>query len=412
MKIEVVVPSPGESISQVLLSKWLVNEGDYVEKDDEIAEIDSEKATLSIYATENGVINIIVNEGETVNVGTTVCFIDTSKVATKSKKEKPTIEKVSTNEKFVNSEKTTSDSFKTSDSLDEVKVHITPLARKIMNEKNIAEDEILNKYKNTRIYRNDIEKISTYGSEKKGSTREIERKQMTPLRIKLSERLVAVKNQTALLTTFNEINMSKLIEIKKQYSEEFKNKYGVGIGFMSFFTKAVTLALKDYPNIQAMIDGEDLLIPDFCDISIAVSAPKGLVVPIIRNAELLSIPEIELKIKEMANKARENKISLEEMAGGTFTITNGGVFGSLLSTPIINPPQSAILGMHNVVDRPVAINGEIKIQPMMYVALSYDHRVIDGRESVGFLVKVKEYIENPVKMLFAGNEPMKILLNL
>jgi 2-oxoglutarate dehydrogenase E2 component (dihydrolipoamide succinyltransferase) len=407
MKVEVVVPSPGESISQVLLSKWLVKDGDYVEKDDEIAEIDSEKATLSIYATENGVVNIIVNEGETVNVGATVCFIDTSQV-----NKNPQTEKENVAEKTVVPEKNIDKKDEVKEISDDSKVHITPLARKIMQEKNLAEDYVIDKYKNSRIYRNDIENISTQKQYSKTISREVDRKKMTPLRIKLSERLVAVKNQTAMLTTFNEVNMSKLIELKKQYSEEFKAKYGVGIGFMSFFTKAVTLALKDYPNVQAMIDGEELIFPDFCDISIAVSAPKGLVVPVIRNAESLSLAEIELKIKEMANKARENKITLEEMTGGTFTITNGGVFGSLLSTPIINPPQSAILGMHNIVERPIAVNGEVKIQPMMYIALSYDHRVIDGRESVGFLVKVKEYIENPIKMLFESKDPFKILLDL
>lgn len=413
MKVEVVVPSPGESISQVLLSKWLVKDGDYVEKDDEIAEIDSEKATLSIYATENGVVNILVHEGETVNVGATVCFIDTSQVNKKPQKEK-TEKKEEDNvaEKTVVPEKNIDKKAEVKEISDDNKVHITPLARKIMQEKNLAEDYVIEKYKNSRIYRNDIENISTQKQYSKTISREVERKKMTPLRIKLSERLVAVKNQTAMLTTFNEVNMSKLIELKKQYSDDFKEKYSVGIGFMSFFTKAVTLALKDYPSVQAMIDGEELIFPDFCDISIAVSAPKGLVVPVIRNAESLSLAEIELKIKEMANKARENKITLEEMTGGTFTITNGGVFGSLLSTPIINPPQSAILGMHNIVERPVAVNGEVKIQPMMYIALSYDHRVIDGRESVGFLVKVKEYIENPIKMLFEGKDPFKILLDL
>jgi len=414
MKIEVVVPSPGESISQVLLSKWLVSNGDYVEKDTEIAEIDSEKATFSIYATENGVIDIIINESDTVNVGATVCYIDTTNVATipKTEKSESNPENNGVNEIIIDSEKLSNDNIKSRNIDDKTKTHITPLARKIMNEKNIAEDEIFDKYKNIRVYRNDVEKISKIDTAIKSEKRNIDRKKMTPLRIKLSERLVSVKNQTAMLTTFNEINMSKLMEIKKQFSEKFKEKYGIGIGFMSFFAKAVTLALKDFPNVQAMIDGEELLLPDYCDISIAVSAPKGLLVPVIRNVESLNIAEIELRIKELANKARENKISLEEMTGGTFTITNGGVFGSLLSTPIINPPQSAILGMHNIVDRPVAINGEVKIQPMMYVALSYDHRVIDGRESVGFLIKVKELIENPIKLLFNGNDPIKILLDL
>ena len=273
-----------------------------------------------------------------------------------------------------------------------------------MEENQISEQQLIEKYNSIRISRKEVASLTSQpvATTKVSFSRESEHKKMTPLRQKLSERLVAVKNQTAMLTTFNEVNMSALLNLKKQYSEKFKEKYGVGIGFMSFFTKAVTEALSLYPNVNSMIDGDELITPAYADISIAVSAPKGLVVPVIRNAESLSIAEIELKIKELATKARDNKITLEEMTGGTFTITNGGVFGSMMSTPIINPPQSAILGMHNIIERPVAINGEVKIQPMMYIALSYDHRVIDGRESVGFLVKVKEMIENPAKMLFNG----------
>jgi len=411
MMIEVKVPSPGESISQVLLSRWLVADGDMVEKDAEIAEIDSDKATLSIYAAEDGMIKLIAAEGDTVDVGSVVCSIDTEKYTEK----KPVIidnlipdqisskigEKQIVNK--IDTEKNT-----------DINVHISPLARKLMEENEISEDELLSKYKSIRISRKEINKISKKSqfTENAVFSREKESNKLTPLRMKLSERLVAVKNQTAMLTTFNEVNMSALLSIKKQYAEEFKGKYGVGIGFMSFFTKAVTEALKLYPNVNSMLDGDDLIIPSYADISIAVSAPKGLLVPVIRNAESMTIPEIEIRIKELATKARDNKISLDEMSGGTFTITNGGVFGSMMSTPILNPPQSAILGMHNIIERPVAINGEVKIQPMMYIALSYDHRVIDGRESVGFLVKVKEMIENPVKMLFNGNDAVKKLLEI
>ncbi len=412
MIIEVKVPSPGESISQVLLSKWLVADGDMVEKDAEIAEIDSDKATLSIYAAEDGKIKILAAEGDTVDVGAVVCTIDSSVVA-ESKASEPkaeTKEVVKTEIKEVQQTKAVG---KTSKSAD-VNIHISPLARKVMEENQISEQQLIEKYNSIRISRKEVANLTSQpvANAKVSFSRESEHKKMTPLRQKLSERLVAVKNQTAMLTTFNEVNMSALLNLKKQYSEKFKEKYGVGIGFMSFFTKAVTEALSLYPNVNSMIDGDELITPAYADISIAVSAPKGLVVPVIRNAESLSIAEIELKIKELATKARDNKITLEEMTGGTFTITNGGVFGSMMSTPIINPPQSAILGMHNIIERPVAINGEVKIQPMMYIALSYDHRVIDGRESVGFLVKVKEMIENPAKMLFNGKDPVMQLLGL
>ncbi len=412
MMIEVKVPSPGESISQVLLSKWLVADGDMVEKDAEIAEIDSDKATLSIYAAEDGKIKIHAAEGDTVNVGAVVCTIDSSVVA-ESKASEPKIETkevVKTEIKAVQQPKAEVKTAKSSD----VNIHISPLARKVMEENQISEQQLIEKYNSIRISRKELANLTSQpvATTKASFSRESEHKKMTPLRQKLAERLVAVKNQTAMLTTFNEVNMSALLNLKKQYGEKFKEKYGVGIGFMSFFTKAVTEALSLYPNVNSMINGDELITPSYADISIAVSAPKGLVVPVIRNAESLSIAEIELKIKELATKARDNKITLEEMTGGTFTITNGGVFGSMMSTPILNPPQSAILGMHNIIERPVAINGEVKIQPMMYIALSYDHRVIDGRESVGFLVKVKEMIENPAKMLFNGKDPVMQLLGI
>ncbi len=412
MMIEVKVPSPGESISQVLLSKWLVADGDLVEKDAEIAEIDSDKATLSIYATEDGKVKLMAAEGDTVNVGAVVCTIDSSVVVESQASEPKTESKevVKAEIKEVQQPKAEVKTTKPTD----VNIHISPLARKVMEENQISEQQLIEKYNSIRISRKEVANLASQPAAniKPAFSRQSENKKMTPLRQKLAERLVAVKNQTAMLTTFNEVNMSALLNLKKQYSEKFKEKYGVGIGFMSFFTKAVTEALSLYPNVNSMINGDELITPAYADISIAVSAPKGLVVPVIRNAESLSIAEIELKIKELATKARDNKITLEEMTGGTFTITNGGVFGSMMSTPIINPPQSAILGMHNIIERPVAINGEVKIQPMMYIALSYDHRVIDGRESVGFLVKVKEMIENPAKMLFNGKDPVMQLLGL
>ncbi len=372
MLLEVKVPDQGESITQVVLSSWLVTDGQIVEKDEEIAEIDSDKAILTIYATEDGKINFIAKEGDSLQIGDVVCNIDTD----------------------VKSEKT-------------VEKPIEKPAKEEVAEKKPSVPEVKDKPK-------EIHKTSPKVTpiENKNFSRELKHQKMTPLRTKLSERLVAVKNQTAMLTTFNEINMSAWLDIKKHYSDLFKEKYGVGIGLMSFFTKAVTEALFLFPNVNSMIDGDEIITPDYADISIAVSGPKGLIVPVIRNAESLSLAEIEIKIKEMAAKARDNKITLEEMTGGTFTITNGGIFGSMLSTPILNPPQSAILGMHNIIDRPVAVNGKIKIQSMMYVALSYDHRVIDGKESVGFLVKIKELIENPVKMLFNGNDPVKELLGI
>ena len=370
MIIEVKVPDQGESITQVVLSAWLIEDGQMVDKDEEIAEVDSDKAILTLYATESGKIQFIANEGDTLNVGDIVCNIDTSVIALKPV-EKPI-------EKPLKSETTDNQtSVETTNAEIKIEQTASPIAAEFT---------------------------------KTAFSRESKHQKMTMLRTKLSERLVAVKNQTAMLTTFNEINMSALLSIKKQYNDAFKEKYGVGIGLMSFFTKAVTEALNLYPNVNSMIDGDEIITPDYADISIAVSGPKGLIVPVIRNAESLSLAEIEINIKALAAKARENKITLEEMNGGTFTITNGGVFGSMLSTPIINPPQSAILGMHNIIERPVAINGEVKIQSMMYIALSYDHRIIDGKESVGFLVKVKEMIENPVKMLFNGNDPVKELL--
>ncbi len=415
MIIEIKAPTPGESITEVQIANWLVKNGDYVAKDTEIAEIDSDKATLTVNAEMAGAITILVEAGETVSIGTVIAQINSDAIAPegmaiesivkKSEALKPAAEEIKQAE--------------TPAALDEVK--ITPLARKIMEEKQLTGREVLEKLGHARITRQDVLNASMETNSAPQimdnsvfyeSSRETERKKMSTLRIKLAQRLVQVKNETAMLTTFNEVNMGRIMGMKKQYNEKFKEQFGVGIGFMSFFTKAITIALAKFPQVNAMIDGDELVFHKYADVGIAVSAPKGLVVPVIRNAESLSLSQIELRIKELAGKARDNKITLEEMTGGTFTITNGGVFGSMMSTPILNPPQSAILGMHNIIERPIAVNGQVVIAPMMYVALSYDHRVIDGRESVSFLVMVKDLLENPERMLFEGNEPVKVLLGL
>lgn len=420
--IEVKVPSPGESITEVQLASWMVKNGDTVEKDQEIAEIDSDKATLTINAEESGVITLLVEAGETIKVGTIVAQIIPGKSIPASKiavAESKVAEEIPGKPAPIESI-----AVKTQEKTPDVSVvgpetpgiHITPLARKLMEEKQLSEKDILGHFKNLRISRRDVMDVASAPKVIQGITKEIsretERKKMTTLRIKLAKRLVAVKNETAMLTTFNEVNMSAILNLKKQYNEKFKEKYGVGIGFMSFFTKAVTIALEQFPQVNAMIDGEELVFHKYVDIGIAVSAPKGLLVPVVRNTETLNLAQIEIRIKELATKARENKITLDEMSGGTFTITNGGVYGSMMSTPILNPPQSAILGMHNIIERPIAVAGMVEIAPMMYLALSYDHRVIDGSESVRFLVKVKELLENPVNMLFDGSDPVKELLGL
>ncbi|MEW6467961.1 MAG: 2-oxoglutarate dehydrogenase complex dihydrolipoyllysine-residue succinyltransferase [Bacteroidota bacterium] len=403
--IEIKVPSPGESITEVTISRWLKQDGDYVEKDEEIAEIDSDKATLTISAEASGALKIHAREGEVVKVGSVACSIDTAvkgeKKAGPEKKAEPRAQK----KEEVKAEVKTAPA---------ESVHATPLAKKIMEENKIAQ-KINGTGEGGKITKSDVLKAMSkgFGGEKGfGGTRDTERQKMSALRKKLSQRLVAVKNQTAMLTTFNEIDMSRIYELRARYNPVMEKKFGTKLGFMSFFTKAVCEALQLFPAVNAMIDGEEVVYHRYCDIGIAVSAPKGLVVPVVRNAETLGLAEIEMRIKELAVKARENKITLEDMEGGTFTITNGGVFGSMMSTPIINPPQSAILGMHNVIERPVAHNGQVLIRPMMYVALSYDHRIIDGRESVGFLVKVKEMCEQPEKMLFGGKDPQEVLLGL
>ena len=430
--IEIKVPSPGESISEVQLASWLVSDGSFVEKDTEIAEIDSDKATLTISALESGVIHIMVEEGETIEVGTVIAQLNTSGIPEKKAKSEEKSAPVKTEQTVVEEEKllkvsvekTTTKvekaSAKDHELSENIQISVSPLARKLMREQDLRPEEIASHFLNLRISRSDVEeyieavktKSVTESDKSIPFSREMERKKMSTLRLKLAQRLVAVKQETAMLTTFNEVNMSKVMALRKEYNEAYKNKYGVSIGFVSFFAKAIAEAIKFFPQVNSMIDGDEIITHNYVDIGIAVSAPKGLVVPVIRNAESMTMDQIEKKIKELAIKARENKITLEEMTGGTFTITNGGVFGSMLSTPIINPPQSAILGMHNIVERPVAINGKVEIHPIMYLALSYDHRVIDGREAVSFLVKVKEMIENPVKILFGGNDPEKALLRL
>jgi|WetSurMetagenome_2_1015567.scaffolds.fasta_scaffold112384_2 2-oxoglutarate dehydrogenase E2 component (dihydrolipoamide succinyltransferase) len=422
--IEIKVPSPGESITQVQLSKWLVSDGEIVEKDQEIAEIDSDKATLSVNAEEDGQIKFLVSEGDTVDVGAVIATINTGvkvekKIQETSKKTEDEILVKVVSESEVNSNKIQENVITP---LIETQLNISPLAKKLMQQNNVSEAEFLNFLKGYRVGKKDVEfflsqkdKFSPAAATSTSSSpgaRETDRKKMSTLRLKLAERLVAVKNETAMLTTFNEVNMTPIMEIRKKYKDKFKEKHGIGLGFMSFFTKAVTEALQFVPGVNAQIDKDEIVYFNYADIGIAVSSPKGLMVPVLRNAEKMSLAEIELKIKELADKARTNKITIYEMTGGTFTITNGGVFGSMLSTPILNPPQSAILGMHNIVERPIAVNGKVEIHPIMFVALSYDHRIIDGRESVTFLVKVKEMLEEPSKMLFGGKEPVEGLLGL
>lgn len=414
MKIEIKVPSPGESIVEVQLANWLVENGDFVEKDQEIAEIDSDKATLSIAAENSGTLEIMVEAGETIDVGSVIASIDTSAKAPKKKTINPIIVETIHESKPVASKVEVVKEVKI-ESAESGFAHISPLAQKLLNEHQVDEKQLINFFKNQRLSKKDIEfylknKSSNTISESGSASRETAHKKMSTLRLKLAKRLVAVKNETAMLTTFNEVNMEAIINIRKQYKEVFKETHGVGLGFMSFFTKAVAEALILFPQINAQIDGEEIVQFKYADIGIAVSAPKGLVVPVLRNAERMNLVNIELAIKELATKARDNKITLNDMTGGTFTITNGGVFGSMLSTPIINPPQSAILGMHNIVERPVAVNGKVEIQPIMYVALSYDHRIIDGKDSVSFLVKIKELLEDPSKMLFHGQDPIQTLL--
>ncbi|WP_418509015.1 2-oxoglutarate dehydrogenase complex dihydrolipoyllysine-residue succinyltransferase [Corallibacter sp.] len=403
MILEMKVPSPGESITEVEIAEWLVQDGDYVEKDQAIAEVDSDKATLELPAEASGTITLKAEEGDAVAVGEVVCLIDTSAekpegsdapAKTEKKEEAPKAEE------------------KKAEPVAENKTYATgtasPAAKKILAEKGMEASQIQGTGKDGRVTKDDAVNAKPSMGTPTGGSRGESRSKLSMLRRKVAERLVSAKNETAMLTTFNEANMTPIFELRKQYKEEFKAKHGVGLGFMSFFTLAVVRALKEFPAVNSMIDGKEMISYDFCDISIAVSGPKGLMVPVIRNAENLTFRGVEAEVKRLALRARDGQITVDEMTGGTFTISNGGVFGSMLSTPIINPPQSGILGMHNIIERPIAVDGKVEIHPMMYLALSYDHRIIDGRESVGFLVAIKEALENPVELLM-NNDVKKAL---
>ena len=409
--LEMKLPSPGESITEVEIASWLVKDGDYVEKDQPVAEVDSDKATLELPAEQSGIITLKAEEGEVVQVGQVVCLIDMegakpegaaapkTENAEAPKAEEKIVEKPAIVQEAKKEEKAAPPSYATGTP--------SPAAKKILDEKGIESSQVSGSGRDGRITKDDAETASvpamgdassTNGSRGSNTTK------LSVLRRKIAARLVSVKNETAMLTTFNEVDMSEIFRLRKQYKEEFAQKHGIGLGFMSFFTKAVTRALKLYPDVNASIDGDYKITYDFCDISIAVSGPKGLMVPVLRNAEDMTFRSLESNIKSLAEKVRDGKITIDEMTGGTFTLTNGGTFGSMLSTPIINPPQSAILGMHNIIQRPVAVDGQVVIRPMMYLAVSYDHRIIDGKESVGFLVAIKEAIDNPVEHLMNGDE--------
>ncbi len=414
--LEMKVPSPGESISEVEIADWLVSDGDYVVKDQAIAEVDSDKATLELPAEESGIITLKAEVGDAIEVGSVVCLIDTDakapagSSAPKVKEiEEPKKEEVKASAPEPTPAPTPVASYASG--------HPSPAAAKMMVENGVTAGQISGTGKDGRITKQDVvvamsKGFDTSAAVEWGGSRNQHREKMSMLRRKVAERLVAVKNETAMLTTFNEVNMKPIMDMRSKYKEKFKEVHGVNLGFMSFFTKACTEALNLFPAVNAMIDGKEAVFHDYADIGIAVSSPKGLMVPVVRNAEQMSLHEIEAEIKRLAIKARDGKITIDEMTGGTFTITNGGVFGSMLSTPIINPPQSAILGMHNIIQRPVVENGEVVVRPIMYVALSYDHRIIDGKESVSFLVKVKEMLENPERMMFGAKSPAEVLLGL
>jgi len=417
--LEMKVPSPGESISEVEVATWLVSDGDYVEKDQAIAEVDSDKATLELPAEQSGIITLKAAEGDVVKVGQVVCLIDTSaarpegSVAPTVKVETPVVEAP----KAVESKTVAPSPNPVNEKTSYASGTPSIAAAKIMAENNVPANKVAASGKDGRITKQDViaamsAGISTDAIQGWGGTREQSREKMSMLRRKIAERLVSVKNETAMLTTFNEVDMKPIMDLRAKYKDSFAKFHEVNLGFMSFFTKAVTEALNIFPSVNGQIDGNEVIYHKYADVGIAVSSPKGLMVPVVRNAEQMTLAEIEKEIKRLAIKARDGKITPDDMTGGTFTITNGGVFGSMLSTPIINPPQSAILGMHNIVERPVAINGKVEIRPIMYVALSYDHRIIDGKESVGFLVKVKEMLENPERMIFGGKDPLAVLLGL
>ncbi|QNL51473.1 2-oxoglutarate dehydrogenase complex dihydrolipoyllysine-residue succinyltransferase [Olivibacter sp. SDN3] len=415
MGVEIKVPTVGESITEVTLSQWLKNDGDYVEMDENLAELESDKATFELPAEKAGILKIVAQEGDTLEIGAVVCIIEEGEAGDSKPSTKEETSVADAKEEKQPEGKNDGDEEKEENYAAGTP---SPAAAKILKEKGIDPKEVKGTGKDGRITKEDAlkaEKTAEKKSEQPKATtdttpressqkpvagaREERREKMSSLRKTIAKRLVSVKNETAMLTTFNEVDMKPIMDLRAKYKDKFKDKYGIGLGFMSFFTKAVTTALAEWPAVNARIDNNEIVYSDFADISIAVSAPKGLVVPVVRNAESLSLDEIEKAIRDLATKARDNKLTIEEMTGGTFTITNGGVFGSMMSTPIINAPQSAILGMHNIVERPVAINGEVVIRPMMYIALSYDHRIVDGRESVSFLVRVKELLEDPARLL-------------
>jgi len=412
MALEIKIPSPGESITEVELASWFVEDGALVAKNQEIGEIESEKATLPLIAAESGQLKILVQEGETVEVGVVVASIDTSVEVSDVPAEKPAETPTETPAETpaeTPPEKTTAHAQQT-------RVKVTPVAKQMMDKEGLSVEDILEGLR--KISAGDVKQViqnrSTPSLPEKGgaSSREEERKKVSQLRKKISERLVAVKNETAMLTTFNEADMSGIMAIRKKYQEQFVEKYGIKLGFMSFFTKAVTEALRQFPAVNSYLDGEEVVSPKYCDIGIAVQTDKGLMVPVIRNTESMSLAELEHQIADLATRARKARLGIEEMSGGTFTISNGGIYGSMLSTPILNPPQSAILGMHNILERPVAINGKVVVRPMMYIALSYDHRVIDGKDSVGFLKTVKALLEEPVRLIFGEQAPEQFLLDI
>ena len=403
MILEMKVPSPGESITEVEIAAWLVADGDYVEKDQAIAEVDSDKATLELPAEASGIITLKAEEGDAVAVGEVVCLIDTaaekpggteSKASEKPKDTEAASEKKVEKEPAKEQKETPSPAPKTY-----ATGTASPAAKKVLAEKNMSSSDVSGTGKDGRITKDDAVRAVPSMGTPTGGRRGESRSRLSMLRRKVAERLVSAKNESAMLTTFNEVDMSAIFKLREEYKETFKNKHGVGLGFMSFFTLAAVRALKEFPAVNSMIDGQEMISYDFCDISIAVSGPKGLMVPVIRNAENLTFRGVEAEVKRLAIRARDGQITVDEMTGGTFTISNGGVFGSMLSTPIINPPQSAILGMHNIVERPVAIDGHVEIRPIMYLAVSYDHRIIDGKESVGFLVAIKNALENPTELL-------------
>lgn len=392
MILEMKVPSPGESITEVEIAQWLVVDGDYVEKDQAIAEVDSDKATLELPAEVSGTVTLKAEEGDAVEVGQVVCLIDTEGTLEAGSKPAVADTKTAATATEVTPVAAADDNYAAGSA--------SPAAKKIIAEKGLDIETLMGTGRNGRITKEDaVNAVPSMGTAPVGSKRGEERKKLSMLRRKVAERLVAVKNETAMLTTFNEVDMAPIFALRKKYKEKFAEKHGVNLGFMSFFTKAVVRALKMYPDVNSMIDGDYKIAYDYCDISVAVSGPKGLMVPVVRSAEQMSFKEIEQEIKRLAIRAREGQITVDDMTGGTFTISNGGVFGSMLSTPIINPPQSGILGMHNIIERPVAIDGKVEIRPMMYLALSYDHRIIDGKESVGFLVAIKEALESPEEFL-------------